>query len=87
MFFLTLYSLTPETKISAVSEFLSIANIMWRQIACKGNCLWLTLNSPGLFQRTISRSVGAMQELDTLCKHSAAAMCEASEAAIMAGND
>jgi hypothetical protein len=87
MFFLALYSLTPETKISAVSEFLSIANIMWRQIACKDNCLWLTPNSQGLFQRTISCSRGVKQELYTLCKHSAAAMCDASEAALMAGND
>ena len=60
---------------------------MWRQTAWEDNCVWLALNTLGLLQRTISYSSGMRQELDTSCEHSAAAMCEASEAALMAGND
>jgi hypothetical protein len=60
---------------------------MWPQIACEDNCVWLTLNTGGLFQRTISYNSGVRQEIDTSYKHSAAAMCEASEATLMAGND
>ena len=60
---------------------------MWPQIACEDNCVWLTLTAGDLFQRTISYSSGVRQEIDTSYKHSVAAMCEASEAALMAGND
>ena len=60
---------------------------MWRQIACEDNCVWLTVNTRGLFQQTISYSSGMRQEIDTSCRHIAAAMCEASEAVLMAGND
>jgi hypothetical protein len=60
---------------------------MWPQIACGDNRVWLTLNTVGLFQRTISYSSVVRQEIDTSYKHSAAAMCETSEAALMAGND
>jgi len=40
-----------------------------------------------MFERTVSSSNGMRQEVDTSCKHSAATMCEASEAALMAGID
>jgi hypothetical protein len=73
--------------MSVVLDYLSIAYITWRQIACEDNCVWLTLNTGALFQRTISYSSGTRQEIDTWCRHSAAAMCESSEAALMADND
>jgi hypothetical protein len=40
-----------------------------------------------LFQHTISSSDGMRAEVDTSCEHSAATMCDASEAALMAGID